>query len=375
MADDKDDLLGDIRAAISENAGGGDDGNSIRSDESSVGSSQGERVSDTGDRSRRNLPDGGVRSEDSAQRARDETGRFAKAEEGKARETLSIKEKPQGTTPSDGKVPDSTAVATTAPAATDAKPETIAPPTEWKGAGKVKWDRLPREIQSELRDVYQAASAERAEMAPLKELFDTNREFLVNQAGSIPAAMTQLMQFARMSVDNPQALIQHIARSTGINLAALSGQPSQGAPQTQPGPTADIAQLVQQQLEPILGQFRQQSLNQEISKIQAFRDDPKNPYFNDVAPRIEGLLKAGAAKDLQDAYDQAIWADPAIRQQLLGAQAEEAKRTHAAEVTRANQARAASLRGSPLPGAAVNGTGGQNSTVHDDVRAAMYAQE
>lgn len=358
--DDKDDLMGDIRAAMQENAGGDDDAVS-----GAQGSPTGGEESPTSGRE-----EGGG----DTTRVRDESGRFAKTSEGKARETLSLKEKPEGQPGEPG--PKAVANAMSPPPAPDAtKPETIAPPAEWKGAGKVKWDRLPREIQSELRDVYQAASAERAEMAPLKELFDVNREFLINQAGSIPAAMTQLMQFARMSVDNPQALIQHIARSSGINLAAVAGQPSQGAPQTQPGPTADIAQLVQQQLEPILGQFRQQSLQQEISKIQAFRDDPKHPYFNDVAPRIEGLLKAGAAKDLQDAYDQAIWADPAIRQQLLTAQAEEAKRTQAAEVAKANQARAASLRGSPLPGAAVNGAANQNSSVHDDVRAAFYAQE
>lgn len=299
-----------------------------------------------------------------ADRERDESGRF-KAKEKDERPTLSLKEKPAA-------VAEPAAPSTTAPIADAPKQsaEPIAPPTEWKGAGKVKWDRLPREVQTELRDTWQQLSTERAEVAPFKDLLDVNREFLVNQAGSVPAAMTQLMQFARMSVDNPVGLIQHIARSSGLDLSALAGQPSQGAPQAQPGPTADIAQLVQQQLEPILGQFRQQSLQQEVSKIEAFRADPKHPYFNDVAPRIEGLLKAGAAKDLQDAYDQAIWADPTIRQQLMAAQAEEAKKIQAAEVAKAQQARAASLRGSPISDAS-NGTGNQNSSVHDDVRAAM----
>jgi hypothetical protein len=219
---------------------------------------------------------------------------------------------------------------------------------------------------------YAGVEQARAELAPLKELFDTNREFLVNQAGSVVEAQRQMMQFARMSVDNPVQLAEHILRARGLDpRAVFSGQPSQVPAQgQQPDQQALVAQLVQQQLQPILGQFQQQSLQQEISKVQSFRADPAHPYFNDVAPRIEGLLKAGAAKDLQDAYDQAIWADPTIRQQLMSAQAEEAKRTQAADVAKAQQARAASLRGSPIPGAGTGG-GSQTGTVADDVRAAM----
>lgn len=308
-----------------------------------------------------------------ADRERDEAGRF-KAKEKEERPTLSLKEKPGAPDASPVRAPDASSPSVTpSPAPTDGKQpaEPIAPPAEWKGAGKVKWDRLPREIQSELRDTWQSIANERAEVAPVKELLDVNREFLVNQAGSLPAAMTQLMQFARMSVDNPRGLIQHIARTSGIDIGSLgaASQPSPGA--TQPADLASlIEQAVQQRLQPILGQVEQQRTQQVLTQIEAFRADPKHPYFNDVAPRIEGLLKAGAAKDLQDAYDQAIWADPTIRQQLMAAQAEEAKKIQAAEVAKAQQARAASLRGSPLPGA-LNGTGNQNSSVHDDVRAAM----
>jgi hypothetical protein len=310
-----------------------------------------------------------------ADRERDEAGRF-KAKDTE-RPTLSLKEKPEAqANPTQGLKAESSPASPTAPLAPDGKQpvETIAPPMEWKGAGKVKWDRLPREVQTELRDTWQAMATERAEVAPVKELLDVNREFLVNQAGSLPAALTQLMQFARMSVDNPRELIQHIARTTGTDLRALvAGQPPQGAPQGQPDATAYIAQLVQQQLQPIVGQFEQQRTNQVMSEIEAFRADPKNPYFNDVAPRIEGLLKAGAAKDLREAYDQAIWADPNIRQQLMSAQAEEASRARAAEVEKANKARSASLRGSPLPGASLNGTGNPNASALDDARAA-YAE-
>lgn len=348
MADEvKDDLRGDINAAMEELSG--------TPAEASVVEQPQETETQRADRER------------------DDAGRF-KAKDIE-RPTLSLKEKPEA----QGLVPpkaDAASPASGAPLAPDSKQpvETIAPPMEWKGAGKVKWDRLPREVQTELRDTWQAMATERAEVAPVKELLDVNREFLVNQAGSLPAALTQLMQFARMSVDNPRELIQHIARTTGTDLRALvAGQPAQGAPQGQPDATAYIAQLVQQQLQPIVGQFEQQRTNQVMSEIEAFRADPKHPHFNDVAPRIEGLLKAGAAKDLKEAYDQAVWADPNIRQQLMSAQAEEANKARAAEVEKATKARSASLRGSPLPGASLNGAGNPNASALDDARAA-YAE-
>lgn len=365
MADEvKDDLRGDIAAAMEQLSGGSNEHDGGAPSALDQGSGRGR--------------DGeSPHAEDAAgsQRARDEAGRFAKAEEGKARETLTLKEKPEAqANPTPSLKAEGSPASPTVPPAPGTDP--IAPPMEWKGAGKVKWDRLPREVQTELRDTWQAMASERAEVAPLKELFDVNREFLVNQAGSLPAAMTQLMQFARMSVDNPRALIQHIARTSGIDVASLgaAAQPSTSAPQ----PT-DIASLieqaVQQRIQPIVGQFEQQRTQQVVSQIEAFRADPKHPYFNDVAPRIEGLLKAGAAKDLQDAYDQAIWADPTIRQQLMSAQAEEAKRTQAAEAEKATRARSASLRGSPLPGARANGAGNPNASALDDARAAMAELE
>lgn len=343
--DEKDDLHGAVAAAFDALDGGDNGAAGDREPEAAGGPAPGSEG--TG-----------------AVRERDEAGRF-KAKDTE-RSTLTLKEKPE--TVAEPAAPSATTPAPTAPE--PGKPEPIAPPSDWKGASKVKWDRLPREVQTELVGMHQALATERAEVAPFKELLDVNRDFLINQAGSLPAAMTQLMQFARMSVDNPQALIQHIARSSGIDLRSFAGQPEQGAGQAAPNQTADIAELVRQQLQPILGQIQQQSLQQEVSKVQAFRDDPKHPYFNDVAPRIEQLLKAGAAKDLQDAYDQAIWADPTIRQQLLSAQAEEAKRQQTADAEKARKAAAASLRGSPLPGASLNGAGNQNSSVYDDVRAA-----
>lgn len=308
--------------------------------------------------------------EPAGDRARDETGKFAK------RETLTLKAPPAQAAAAVATQDSQTVVAPPATPDPNAKPaEPVAPPVEWKGAGKLDWNRLPKEVQSELRATYDGLAAERAAVAPFKELLDSHAQLLINETGSTQEGMRQLFQLARLSVDNPVSLIHHIAQTKGIDLRALVGgqqAPAAGNQQQQPMDLrAQVAAALQQELAPIQQQFQQQQLNQTMSTIDAFRSDPKHPYFNDVADHMEKLLKAGTAKDLPEAYEQATWANPTIRAQLQQQQSEELVNKQKAEAAAALKARAASLTGSPIPGAqALNGSG-SNSSALDDVRAAM----
>jgi len=311
--------------------------------------------------------DAAPKEQTAAERARDEKGRFAREEaarEVKARETLTIKPK---------EPVQAAAPVAAEPVAAAPKPGDIPPPMEWKGAAKVDWNRLPPPVKAEIAEKYAALATERAEVAPLKELIDTNREFLVNEAGSIGEAFRQMVQFARMSVDNPVALAQHILRARGIDAATAFGGQPQGIP-AQPPQIADlVAQTVQQRLQPLLAQFEQRETQQHIQSIEAFASDPAHPYFNDVRAQMANFIRSGQAKDLKDAYEQATWAHPVIRQQLLSAQAEDAAKARAAEVQKAQAASRASLTGAPTPGhVSVNGE--SDGSIRGDLMRAMQAQ-
>lgn len=305
-----------------------------------------------------------------ADRERDESGRFKSRTEGdKPRETLKLKEQPT----------EQQAAPTTTPAAPkdpNALPpeidkqgkhlERIPPPAGWKGAAKVDWDRMPRNVREAIAADYGAVEQARSELAPLKDLFDVNREFLVNQAGSLPEAMRQMMTFARMSIDNPVQLADHILRARGLDPRAVFSGQAQPSPQgQQPGSQIDVAQLVEQKLQE---QFRQQQSQQLQSQIAEFAARPDRPYFNDVRSHMGALLEAGSAKSMDEAYDMACWANPAIREALLEAQRADADKVKAAEAEKAQLARRASLRGSPIPGASSGRS--QGASVLDDVRAA-----
>lgn len=374
MATETDNLLDDVRAAAAQ-LEGGDGNNGVGGGAAPQGNGAaggGEGDVSAIDRAGREAADQGA----AGARARDEQGRFAKTEGDKsARETLTLKEKPDAKPPAgtDSAPPQTTTILPeTASAPGTDKPAPILAPTEWKGAAKVKWDRLPREVQAEIVERHTAAEQARAAYQPLEQAIAPYKEAWTRDAGSVPQAIEQLGQFYRLYVENPVGLIHHIARTRGIDLGATQGQqPPQGAaPQQPPDIASLVSQVVQQHIAPIQERFAQtenQALNDTIS---AFASDPKHPFFQDVKVHMGQLLQAGAAKDLNEAYEQATWANPTIRAHLLMQQQEATKQQQAAEVEKANKARAASLRGSPLPGGASAGAGQGSSSVLDDVRAA-----
>lgn len=325
-------------------------------------------------------------AEQKADRLRDEGGRFATPD--KARETLTIKSKTSTDPAAAAPAPATQQAAATPPAATtSAKPDEpgAPPPIEWKGAAKVDWQRLPKNVQAAIRETYDAVAQDRAEVAPLREMIDTARPLLVREAGSVQEGIRQLLAFHQLSVDKPVDLALHILRARGIDpRVAFGGQPAAGqqpqGQQPQPGIQPQVpdvrsivAQLVQQELQPLRAQVEQRETQQYVTTIEAFRADPAHPYFNEVSQHMGFLLKAGHAKDMQEAYDQATWANPVIRSALMQQQTEDAAKARAAEVAKAEQANRASLTGAPTPGA-VPAQGASDGSIRGDLMRALKAQ-
>lgn len=319
--------------------------------------------------------------QEKADRVRDEQGRFAKADEkakNVSRETLRLKPKetPAGPAPTDipgseGSTPQAAAGGPQASAAAAPTDERIAPPPEWKGAGKVDWNKLPKPIQEEIRQDYEARAREREANAPLEQAIAPFRDEWVSVAGSVASAVSQLGQFYKLYVENPVALIQHIARTRGIDLGVAQGQPqAQGGSPQAPDINSVVMQAVQQAIAPIQQRF-QQTENQQIEQtLEEFRADPRHPYFEDVRVAMGKLIEAGLAKGLPDAYEQAVKLNPAIWSAIQASSTEEATKAQAAAAAKAKQAAAASLRGAPLPNGHSGGGAGQGASVLDDVRAA-----
>jgi hypothetical protein len=274
-------------------------------------------------------------------RARDESGRF-KAKEG---ENPATAETPKVDGPQ-ANAPDPAApVLAEQPKPTDK----ITPPQNWKGQGKVAWDRLPPAIQKEISEDY----AQRAQLQDRVSRLDAaigpdQAQRLAVTYGSVEGGIQNLLAMSDMATKNPTGFVLWFAQQRGLDLTQLAGQGTGQGEQ----PTQDSSQLAQKvtQLETyiqnLVQQQQQGTQSQLQSDIDRFASDPAHPYFNDVRQSMAALIKMDRAKDLQQAYDMAVWADPTIRQTLIEA---ERSKTASAQAATAQQAMSAavSISGSP----------------------------
>lgn len=171
--------------------------------------------------------------------------------------------------------------------------------------------RMYRERAEQARDLAEAVE-------PFKPLLQQHNMAPGDWIKSLGEAQRQLL------TGTPQEKLQMF-----VNLAASYGVPLGAVQATAQGLPVDpaIPQFMQQMQEmraTVAGveQFRQsreqEALQQEIS---VFEDTAKYPHFPAVRERMAQLLETGNAQTLADAYDQAIWLDPEVRQAEIARQA------------------------------------------------------
>ena len=311
---------------------------------------------------------------------RDATGRFARAD--------------NPSTPAKAGAEPNAHRASGEPVAAEAA-RTIAPPPSWSAAAKADFDKLPDHIRKEV--LKREADIERgkaqwqsgAERLNRLDAILGPRTDQIRMRGLDEAQAIQALFAAQDMLDrDPVEGLRHIARTYGVDPRALAMPPAFAgvtAPQ-QPGgpmppqaqPPAQLAALARdvETLKDALAQQRESAEAAQKAGLQdqiaAFSADPANLYFENVRERMSALLRADAAKDVADAYQQAIWADPDVRQVLLRQEAETRQAT-ASDAARAKAAQArhasGSVIGSPSPGASP-GRGGPAPTLRDELMSA-----
>lgn len=284
-------------------------------------------------------------------RTRDETGKFAKADD--PQPDLPKEEKPQARVPA-----------------------------AWSAANKSKFGELPDWAQQEINrreeEVHKGFTKwdeERQFGKQLKDVISPYMPIIQAEGGTPLTAVQDLLNTAYILRTAPpqqkSQLFHNLARQYGVDL----GQ--------QPGANTDPTVAALQQQVAQLSGYINQTVNQQkqheqesiTSQIEAFAADPKNIYFNDVRNVMVGLLQSEAASTLQDAYDMAVYARPDIRSSLLATQQQdtEAKRV-ADKAAKADAARKAggSVTGSPGISAPANGSV-PNRSLREELQANMRA--
>lgn len=257
--------------------------------------------------------------------------------------------------------------------------EAIRVPSSWAPEAKAQFSTLSPELQkaiskreAEIEYGLQQKAKELKRYEPLEQVLAPKRDLWAAQGIDEVTAVKTLLAAQDLLEKDPVQGLTYLARSYGVNLASVAGQPSAqpaagttGQHQAQPDPVAAELQALKAKLEAFEQGQQQQVQSTYQAQIEAFAADPANLYFENVKPKMAALLQSGAATDLADAYQQAIWADPNIRPLLLQEQVKpkDQAREHVAK------AKAASVSVTGSPGASPPMA--SNGTIRDDIRLAI----
>lgn len=242
---------------------------------------------------------------------------------------------------------------------------TNAAPQSWNAAAKAEWDKVPPSLQAEINrregEMHKSMTRLDEERTFGKQMKETISPYMpiIDSLGIPPMKAIQSLlnveyQLRTASPEQKVQLMHTMAKNYGVNLGNAPAQ-AYVDPQVQA-----LQQRVESQEQRWAReeQFRAQQQNNEVQGvISAFASDPANIHFETVKQHMGVLLERGLAKDMKDAYDQAVYANPSIRSTLLEQQtaaALEAKREAIKNQTNAAKRASVSLTGSP-GGAIPNG--------------------
>lgn len=264
---------------------------------------------------------------------RDESGKFAKAEGAEASDTpapITDADEPQG------------------------KPEeqsrALEAPKGWSADAKAKWATLDPSIQAEVmrreQDMdnggRQWSDEKRTYEQTLAPLADFGQKYGLDKG----TALNRLLEWQRALEENPRDAILQLAQASGVDLANPSN-PQQ--PQGRPDPY--VAQLHQtvSQIQQTLTAREEQEIK---SQIDAFKSAPGHDYFDKVRGQMGVLMNANPSLTMEEAYQDAIWANKDVRAELLKQQSATADQKGKEAAQAAKSKAAAGVRGSGPTGAA-----------------------
>jgi hypothetical protein len=258
-------------------------------------------------------------------------------------------------TPNDGGNPDATAAPAAADAvqpgaATEPAATTVQPPASWKGTAKAKFAALDPEIQQEVLrregdfhkgvEQYKQAAGFGQEVHKAIQPYMQTLQGLQQQGVTPAAAIERLMNHDHVlrygTQEQKREAVARLVQAYGVDM-------TQALPYVDP----QVEQYKQEiaRRDQMLQQFTQTQAQREQaelnSQIEAARQGKE--YFDEVRPHMAALLQAGQAKDLNDAYDQAVWARPDLRQAMLAKQQEALRIEQAEKAKAAKQAAAVNV--------------------------------
>jgi hypothetical protein len=323
-------------------------------------------------------------AEQTAARARDEKGRFAKAGEpappAPTSEKAPVTPSEPVTAPKTAPVPPGGPVP---PAAPQAGAEQAKAPQSWKPIAREKWASIPAEIQQEVlrreKDVniaMQESSEARQNYQRLRDVVAPYEPMLRAQNVDPYTAINSLFQsVATLTSGAPgakAAVVANLITHYGVDVEQIDGHlrgaPVQGQPGQPPVYQDPRVDQLLQQVEQAKYQREQSAMEQaragltEVEGLEFFMD-----VKDDMADILDIYAKKGVAISAKDAYNKAIWANPQVSEVLTQRREAQSAANPNGSTQRARAA-ASSVKAEP---AALSLEGAQSDDIRSLLEAAM----
>ena len=212
-------------------------------------------------------------------------------------------------------------------------------------------------------------------MAPFKSQFERAGMDDVGAVRQLLAAHDYLRK-------DPQNAISWLANQYGVDIGAIGNDPAVEDEFADP----QVKQL-QQQVAQLTGFIQNQQTQQQshvqqstqslIDQFAAETDangNPKHPHFERVRGVMGSLISSENAKDLNSAYEMAVYADPELRAEQVKAMAaaESQNNVKTEAVAKAKKAARSKVRGSATPAAPALPA---NASIRDTINASIRQLE
>lgn len=221
-------------------------------------------------------------------------------------------------------------------------------PKSWRKELAPKYEALDPDIQAEVHrreeDIFKGIEQYKSKAEAAQSFEAVMQPYMptIQQLGITPQAAVQALMSAdhKLRFGTPaqkQAVLMDLVQQYGIQFDPAN-------PPAQADPTQQEIARLNDELRALKQAQEQASLTPYVNAVNAFK--AAHEHYDALEPQMLALIQAGAAKDLDEAYEQALFAHPELRQQALAKQ-READQAAEAERVRAARAAAVQVRGAP----------------------------
>ena len=248
--------------------------------------------------------------------------------------------------------------------------EALTAPKHWPKEEQEIFNTWDANVQHQVMDRYKAMEGDYTKKTQalakykkrnesLDEIYGPFRDDFQRAGMDEVAATRQLLAAHKYLREDPQQALKWLAQSYGVDLKAVNDDTAIEDEYADPQMKAMQQQIAQ--LQGTINNQQQQAQNMQKQEVQAMIDNfqtakdadgnLKHPHFDVVQNQMSGLISSGVAKDIESAYEMAVYANPETRAKVLEEQVKkETKQEVKAEaVQKAKKQQRVNVKGSGTP--------------------------